>query len=92
KQFRFDERPPEVHKTNEAHWSWSTLWQSKRIYRDVLIASLLINLFAVAAPLFTRLVYDKVVPNLAFETLWVLASGIFVVFLFDFIPKSLRNY
>jgi ATP-binding cassette subfamily C protein LapB len=68
------------------------LWQSKRIYRDVLIASLLINLFAVAAPLFTRLVYDKVVPNLAFETLWVLASGIFVVFLFDFILKSLRNY
>lgn len=92
KQFRFDERSPEVLKTNEGHWFWSTLWQSKRIYRDVLIASLLINLFAVAAPLFTRLVYDKVVPNLAFETLWVLASGIFVVFLFDFILKSLRNY
>ncbi|MCV6070206.1 type I secretion system permease/ATPase, partial [Escherichia coli] len=62
KQFRFDERSPEVLKTNEGHWFWSTLWQSKRIYRDVLIASLLINLFAVAAPLFTRLVYDKVVP------------------------------
>ncbi|MCG9228324.1 type I secretion system permease/ATPase [Vibrio diabolicus] len=92
KQFHFDERSPEVLKTNEGHWFWSTLWQSKRIYRDVLIASLLINLFAVAAPLFTRLVYDKVVPNLAFETLWVLASGIFVVFLFDFILKSLRNY
>ncbi|MCS0430173.1 type I secretion system permease/ATPase [Vibrio diabolicus] len=92
KQFRFDERSPEVLKTNDGHWFWSTLWQSKRIYRDVLIASLLINLFAVAAPLFTRLVYDKVVPNLAFETLWVLASGIFVVFLFDFILKSLRNY
>ncbi|MDW2094746.1 ABC transporter transmembrane domain-containing protein, partial [Vibrio sp. 1866] len=40
----------------------------------------------------TRLVYDKVVPNLAFETLWVLASGIFVVFIFDFSLKSLRNY
>lgn len=92
KQFRYDERSPEVLKTKEGHWFWSTLWQSKRIYRDVLIASILINIFAIAAPMFTRLVYDKVVPNLAFETLWVLASGIFVVFLFDFLLKSLRNY
>jgi ATP-binding cassette subfamily C protein LapB len=92
KQFRFDERSPEVLKTNQGHWFWSTLWQSKRIYRDVFIASLLINIFAIAAPMFTRLVYDKVIPNLAFETLWVLASGVFVVFLFDFILKTLRNY
>jgi ATP-binding cassette subfamily C protein LapB len=92
KQFRFDERSPEVLKTKEGHWFWSTIWQSKRIYRDVFIASLLINVFAIAAPMFTRLVYDKVVPNLAFETLWVLASGVFVVFLFDFLLKTLRNY
>lgn len=42
--------------------------------------------------MFTRLVYDKVVPNLAFESLWVLASGIFVVFIFDFILKYVRGY
>ncbi|MFA0543892.1 ABC transporter transmembrane domain-containing protein, partial [Vibrio sp. 10N.222.52.B7] len=66
--------------------------ESKNIYRDVLIASILINIFAIAAPMFTRLVYDKVVPNLAFETLWVLASGIFVVFLFDLLLKLMRSY
>ncbi|GAB2646606.1 type I secretion system permease/ATPase [Vibrio panuliri] len=92
KQFRYDERSPEVLKTKEGHWFWSTLWQSRNIYRDVLIASILINLFAIAAPMFTRLVYDKVVPNLAFETLWVLASGIFVIFLFDLILKLMRSY
>ncbi|MDF2153112.1 type I secretion system permease/ATPase [Vibrio sp. CAU 1672] len=92
KQFHFDERSPQVLMPKPGHWFWSTLWQSKRIYRDVLIASLLINIFAIAAPMFTRLVYDKVVPNLAFETLWVLASGVFVVFLFDFLLKSLRSY
>ncbi|MEH0667394.1 type I secretion system permease/ATPase [Vibrio scophthalmi] len=92
KQFRYDERSPEVLNTKKGHWFWSTIWQSKRIYRDVLIASILINLFAVAAPMFTRLVYDKVVPNLAFETLWVLASGIFVIFLFDLVLKLLRSY
>ncbi|WGY47284.1 type I secretion system permease/ATPase [Vibrio sp. ABG19] len=92
KQFRFDERSPEVLKTRHGHWFWGTIWQSKRIYRDVLIASILINLFAIAAPMFTRLVYDKVVPNLAFETLWVLASGVLVIFLFDLVLKLLRNY
>lgn len=92
KQFRYDERSPEVLKTQEGHWFWGTIWQSKRIYRDVLIASILINLFAVSAPMFTRLVYDKVVPNLAFETLWVLASGIFVIFLFDLTLKLMRSY
>ncbi|WP_070969052.1 type I secretion system permease/ATPase [Vibrio sonorensis] len=92
KQFRYDERSPEVLKTTEGHWFWGTIWKSKRIYRDVLIASILINLFAVAAPMFTRLVYDKVVPNLAFETLWVLASGIFVIFLFDLTLKLMRSY
>ncbi|MGF1910101.1 type I secretion system permease/ATPase [Vibrio kasasachensis] len=92
KQFRYDERSPEVLKTKEGHWFWGTLWQSKSIYRDVLIASILINLFAIAAPMFTRLVYDKVVPNLAFETLWVLASGIFVIFLFDLVLKLMRSY
>ncbi|MGR5287554.1 type I secretion system permease/ATPase [Vibrio maritimus] len=92
KQFRYDERSPEVLKTRDGHWFWGTLWESKRIYRDVLIASLLINIFAIAAPLFTRLVYDKVVPNLAFETLWVLAAGIFIVFGFDLLLKLMRSY
>lgn len=92
KQFRYDERSPEVLKTRHNHWFWGTLWESKKIYRDVLIASLLINLFAIVPPMFTRLVYDKVVPNLAFETLWVLASGVFVIFLFDLFLKLLRSY
>ena len=92
KQFRYDERSPEILKTRDGHWFWGTLFESKHIYRDVFIASLLVNIFAIAAPMFTRLVYDKVVPNLAFESLWVLASGIFVVFIFDFVLKLLRSY
>ncbi|QXC55377.1 type I secretion system permease/ATPase [Vibrio mimicus] len=92
KQFRFDERSPEVLKPKDGHWFWGTIFKSKHIYRDVLIASLLINMFAIAAPMFSRIVYDKVVPNLAFETLWVLSSGILVIFLFDFMFKMLRNY
>ncbi|MDC0611978.1 type I secretion system permease/ATPase [Vibrio sp.] len=92
KQFRYDERSPEILKPKDGHWFWGTIWQSKKIYRDVLIASLMINVFAIATPMFSRIVYDKVVPNLAFETLWVLASGILLVFLFDVALRLLRSY
>ncbi len=92
KRFRYDERSPEILKTRDGHWFWSTLWESRSIYRDVFIASILINIFAIAAPLFTRLVYDKIVPNLAFDSLWVLAIGISVIFIFDLVLKLLRSY
>ena len=92
KRFRYDERSPEILKNRDGHWFWSTLWESRSIYRDVFIASILINMFAIAAPLFTRLVYDKIVPNLAFDSLWVLAVGITIIFIFDFVLKILRSY
>ncbi|MBX2807808.1 MAG: type I secretion system permease/ATPase [Cellvibrionaceae bacterium] len=78
--------------SSSAHWFWSVIKSSWRIYRDVLLASLLINLFVVASPLFVMNVYDRVVPNQALETLWVLAIGVMVVIVFDVILKALRNY
>lgn len=92
KQFRYDERSPEILKERNGHWFWSTLWESRNIYRDVFIASIFINIFAIASPIFSRIVYDKVVPNLAFNSLWVLSSGIFVIFIFDLVLKLLRSY
>lgn len=91
-EHRFDERSPEVFKTGSRHWFWGTLMQSWRIYRDVLVASLLINLFALSSPIFIMNVYDRVVPNQAFETLWVLAAGVSVVILFDILMRTLRGY
>ena len=76
----------------EGHWFWSTLWQSKSIYRDVLIASFLVNLFIIATPLFVMNVYDRIVPNNAVESLWVLAIGITVIYVFDLVLKYLRSY
>ena len=89
---RYDDRTPIQMDLKSRHWFWGTLIDSWRIYRDVLLASLLINIFVVASPLFVMNVYDRVVPNQAFDTLWVLAMGAFIVFSFDFILKMVRSY
>ena len=69
-EFKFDERAERRLKLEGEHWFWGTLSLSKSIYRDVLIASVLINLFALVMPMFTRNVYDRVVPNNAIDTMW----------------------
>ena len=74
------------------HWFWGTLFSSWRIYRDVLLASFLINLFGLTSPFFILNVYDRVIPNKAFETLWVLAIGIGVVYVFSMMMQGLRGY
>lgn len=83
---------PQDNQSTEQHWFWSVLARSRGIYAEVLVASLLINLFALVSPLFIMNVYDRVVPNHALDTLWVLATGVFIVYLFDIIMKSLRGY
>lgn len=77
---------------NKTHWLLQTLKDSAPIYRDALIASVLVNLFALVSPLFIMNVYDKVVPNLAFESLWVLAIGASIAYLFDLVMRQLRSY
>jgi ATP-binding cassette subfamily C protein LapB len=74
------------------HWFWGTLKKFAPIYSHVMIASFLVNCFALASPLFVMNVYDRVIPNNAQETLWVLALGVTIVFLFEFLIRNLRSY
>ena len=77
---------------SKSHWLLQTIKDSAPIYRDALIASVLVNLFALVSPLFIMNVYDKVVPNLAFDSLWVLAIGAGIAYIFDLIMRQLRSY
>ncbi len=91
-EFRFDSRAPEIKKLRDRHWFWGVIAENRRLYRDVLIAAVMINLFAVAMPLFVMNVYDRVVPNHATDTLWVLSAGIFVVLVADLLLRMMRSW
>ena len=80
-----------AHKEHTKHWFWDTLKLSWPIYKDVLVASLLVNLFVLASPLFTMSVYDRVIPNNATETLMVFALGVITVYIIDATLKFLRS-
>ncbi len=91
-EFKFDARASDIRLVETKAWFWGTLAQFWPIYSHVLLASVLINCFAIASPLFIMNVYDRVVPNNAIETLWVLALGVGTVFGFEFVMRNLRTY
>ena len=89
-EHEFDAQPTATLPRTTA-WFQDTLKLSKFLYFDAVIASFLVNLVALCAPLFVMNVYDRVVPNQATATLWVLAIGVSIAFVFDFILKILRG-
>lgn len=90
-EFKFDSRANKIEK-NSLHWFWGVIRDNRHLYRDILIASIFINLFAIAMPLFVMNVYDRVVPNHATETLWILAAGIAIVLIAELSLRLLRNW
>ncbi len=88
---RYDARTPQVRSGRHGHWFWGVIAESTPLYRDVLLAALLANLFALGMPLFVMNVYDRVVPNQAFETLWVLALGLMIMLISDLVLRTMRG-
>ena len=73
-------------------WFWDVIAHYLPLYKHVIIATVIINLLGVASSLFAMNVYDRVVPNQAVETLWVLATGVLFAYLVDFILRNVRGY
>ncbi len=76
----------------DTHWYWGIVRKSTSVYAMVILASLFINLFALISPMFIMIVYDRVIPNAAIETGWVLGVGAIIAFTFDFLFRSIRGY
>lgn len=89
---QFDARTANIKKTHPGHWFWSVIGEHRALYRDVILAALVINIFALASPLFVMNVYDRVVPNHATDTLWVLALGITIMISADFGLRMMRAW
>ncbi len=73
-------------------WFWNELIRHRRIWRDVLLASLFMQLIALATPLFTQVIIDKVVVHQTQSTLIVIAVGLAMFLLFNAAMSWLRQY
>jgi ATP-binding cassette subfamily C protein LapB len=90
--FEFEKRSDFSPEKPKKNWFWGTLWKFRSLYARVGFATIFINLFAVTSSVFVMTVYDRVVPNQAVDTLYVLATGALIAFGFEFVIKSLRTF
>jgi ATP-binding cassette, subfamily C, bacterial LapB len=88
----FDARAASIIKQRKGHWFWGVITEHRPLYRDVLLTAFIINIFALASPLFVMNVYDRVVPNHATDTLWVLALGVVLMITADFGLRMMRAW
>lgn len=77
--------------THEMHWLWGTLWEFRKIYYQVAIASVITNFLSILIPLYSLNVYDRVIPNDSTPTLWVLSIGICLALVFEFILRIIKS-
>jgi len=89
---RSDDRAGPAEIDTARSWFWSVFKKHKILYSEVVVAAIIINFFGIFSSLFVMTVYDKVVPNNALETLWVLTVGICIVYATDFLLKQLRTH
>lgn len=91
-RFQFDVRSHILDLPVTRSWFWGGIRQNGWIFANAVLATVVVNVLALVGSLFTLAVYDRVVPNAAMDTLWVLATGVVIVAGFDFVLRTLRGY
>ena len=90
--FRDPKKEQLIDSLKGKEWFWEPVKKYWRSYIEIGVLTFFINIFALAVPLFSMNVYDRVVPNNATETLFVLSVGLFIILMFDVYFKSVRNH
>ena len=89
---RFDQRSLIYHLDKPQRWFWDVFRRNRKIYGWALLATVVINLLGAVVPFYTMAIYDRVVPNNATDSLWVLTTAVVVITVFDMVMKLLRGY
>ena len=87
-QEREGERPWQ--RAARAHWFWGEVWKVRKNFLYVALAAMIINMLALSVPLFTMNVYDRIIPNKAAVSLWVLAIGVLLALGLEFSLRIAR--
>ena len=74
------------------HWFWGPILRTRWVYAQVALAAFLVNIFALASSIFSMIVYDRVIPNNAIDTLIALLIGVTIIFISDFLIRTVRGY
>ncbi|AMW78504.1 ATP-binding protein [Acinetobacter sp. TGL-Y2] len=85
-----DARIDEYIKPYEKNWFWDIVLKDWKRYIDIMFASMLANILALATIVFSMNVYDRVIPAQSIPTLWVLAGGVLIAAIFEFALKYAR--
>ena len=75
----------------KGHWFWTPVRANWGSWFQIMVAALMLNLLTLALPLFVMNVYDKVIPNLAYVTLWTLAVGVGIALGLDLLMRTIRG-
>ncbi|AXQ23899.1 type I secretion system permease/ATPase [Acinetobacter wuhouensis] len=87
-----DARIDEYIKPYEKSWFWDIVLKDWKRYTDIMVASMMANILALATVIFSMQVYDRVIPSQSIPTLWVLAGGVLIAAIFEFVLRIARIY
>ena len=87
-----DVRVDEYVKPYDPSWFWSIVLRDWKRYLDIMLASLMANILALATIVFSMNVYDRVIPAQSVPTLWVLAGGVLIAAVFEFCLRVARIF